>query len=398
MDSITVAPQVGCPEGEGKEFAASLYAVLKEVPDPRKRRGRRYELAMVLACLLLAKLAGETSLLGIAEWVRLRSNWLGEVFACNRFPCANTYCNVCKQLDVQDLNRRLAAFFRARQRATPTATPTAMPSPAGLRHLACDGKELRGTYRYLQSGSAVLGVYDVALACTEAMCTIAGKGHEPAALQAWLREADLHNCLITADALHTQTEVCRLIRARQGHYLLIVKDNQPQLRADIEQLFSMPPDRQFPHGHSQSFDKGHGRREARALRSSSELNDLLAARWCDVAQVFALQRTVTARGVTTTTTLYGLTSLPPAQASAKHLLALVRQHWAIENQSHWRRDATLGEDRCKVRSPVAAAILAVLNSAVLALTHALAHSNLRALLRRFNASPHDALDLILGTS
>jgi len=54
---------VGCPEGEGKEFAASLYAVLKEVPDQRKRRGRRYELAMVLACLLLAKLAGETSLL-----------------------------------------------------------------------------------------------------------------------------------------------------------------------------------------------------------------------------------------------------------------------------------------------------------------------------------------------
>lgn len=397
MDFITVPLQSGGAENDGndgKEFAASLYAVLKEVPDRRKRRGRRYELAMVLTCLLLAKLAGETSLLGIAEWVRYRKAWLGEVFASERFPCANTYCNVCKQLDVQELNRRLAAFFRTRA----ASKDRAAPGIPGLRHLACDGKELRGTHRHLQPGSAVLGVYDVALACTEAMRTIAGKGHELAALQAWLKEADLRNCLITADALHTQTEVCRLIRAQQGHYLLIAKENQPQLRADIEQLFTMPADRRFPHGRSHSVDPGHGRLEVRELRCSSELNELLATRWCDVAQVFALQRTVTARGVATTATVYGLTSLPPAQASAEQLLTFVRQHWAIENQSHWRRDATLGEDRCKVRSPVAAAILAVLNSAVLALTHALAHPNLRALIRRFNAFPRDALDLILGTS
>lgn len=396
MDSITLPPQVGGLEAEGKQYVASLYAVLKEVPDHRQRRGRRYPLAMVLTCLLLAKLAGETSLLGIADWVRLRRTWLGEVFACDRFPCANTYCNVCKQLDVQDLNRRLAAFFRAQ--APALAPDTRAPGPAGLRHLACDGKELRGTHRHLQPGSAVLGIYDVALACTEAMCCITGKGHEPAALRAWLKDADLRHCLITADALHTQTEVCCLIRARQGHYLLIVKDNQPQLRADIEQLFTLPADRRFPHGHSQSFDSGHGRLEVRALRCSSELNDLLATRWCDVAQVFALKRTVTERGATTTSTAYGLTSLSPAQASADQLLAFVRHHWAIENQSHWRRDATLGEDRCKVRSPLAAAILAVLNAAVLALTHPLAHTNLRALLRRFNAFPHEALDLILGAT
>jgi predicted transposase YbfD/YdcC len=206
--------------------------------------------------------------------------WLGEVFACDRFPCSNTYCNVCQQFDEQDLNRQLTAFCRTCALATDAATSNTAATAAktGLRQMARDGKEPRGTYRHLHHGSAMLGVNDVALACTEAMRTIAGKGHEPAALQAWLKHANLHTCLITADALHTQTELCRLARQQHGHDLLIVKQNQPQLRAASEQLFTMPADRRFPHGHSQSTDNGHGRFEVRELRCSSERNNLLATR------------------------------------------------------------------------------------------------------------------------
>lgn len=40
--------------------------------DSRKRRGRRYELAVILSGILLAKLAGEDKPEGIAEWVQLR--------------------------------------------------------------------------------------------------------------------------------------------------------------------------------------------------------------------------------------------------------------------------------------------------------------------------------------
>jgi hypothetical protein len=43
----------------GPDEVRSLYAVLCEVPDYRRRRGRRYEAAQVLVIMLLAKLAGE---------------------------------------------------------------------------------------------------------------------------------------------------------------------------------------------------------------------------------------------------------------------------------------------------------------------------------------------------
>jgi predicted transposase YbfD/YdcC len=369
------------------------------VPDHRCRRGRRYEQALVLTLLLVAKLAGEKTLSGTAQWVRHRSEWLGQVFAHVRFPCANTYGNICAAVDAEELNQRLADFFRLRQSAATTdaegragAEP---PCSLGLRHLACDGKELRGTHRQGKTGSAVLGIYDVTSGAMSAQLSISGKGHEQAALCAWLKGRDLRNCLVTADALHTQTKVCQLIREQQGEYLLIAKQNQPQLLEALETLFAAPEGAGFPEQSARSAEKAHGRHELRCLRSSCVLNAYLADRWCDVAQVFQVERTITKRGSTTRSVVYGLTSLPSEQASAAHLLHLVRAHWAIENKSHWRRDATLGEDACKVSSTAAAATLAALNSALLALVDIYKIANLRTLIRRFAAKPHEALQLLL---
>lgn len=399
MDSITFALDMGDAPAVTGDLATSLYAVLAAVPDRRARRGRRYELAMVLTCLLLAKLAGEETLLGVAQWVRHQAEWLGQVFQCQRLPCANTYCNICKQVDAHELNAKLAQFFGMRLAAQAGAQSASAShnevGAAGLRHLACDGKELRGTYRYGQKGGAVLGAYDVGAGVLQGLTRIVGKGHEIDALRTWLKTANLSHSLITADALHTQTETCALVREQNGHYLFIVKENQRQLCEDIRSLFSLPPTPHFPRQQAHSAEKGHGRHEVRRLCSSTELNDLLAARWQDVAQVFTLERTITSRGVTTTSCVYGLTSLPPEQASAAQLLSFVRRHWAIENSCHWRRDATLGEDRCKVTSHRAAATLAALNSAILALAHLLKTTNLRSLLRRFAAKPAEALAFLL---
>lgn len=59
--------------------ALSVYQALEKLPDSRRAQGKGYSLALVLTCLLLAKLAGETTLQGISEWVRLRGRWIQEV-------------------------------------------------------------------------------------------------------------------------------------------------------------------------------------------------------------------------------------------------------------------------------------------------------------------------------
>jgi len=63
-------------------------------------------------------------------------------------------------------------------------------------------------------------------------------------------------------------------------------------------------------------------------------------------------------------TVWIITSLTAAQADAARLLELVRQYWTIENGTHYPLDVSAGEDRCRVRHPVAATVLGLLRRAV----------------------------------
>ena len=61
---------------------------------------------------------------------------------------------------------------------------------------------------------------------------------------------------------------------------------------------------------------------------------------------------------------YAMTSLSPDEATAEQLLVFLRNHWRIENQLHYVRDVTLGEDASRVRTGHAPQVLAALRNAV----------------------------------
>jgi hypothetical protein len=88
---------------------------------------------------------------------------------------------------------------------------------------------------------------------------------------------------------------------------------------------------------------------------------------------------------------YKITSLPPDQASATDLLQLSRGHWAIENQLHYVRDVTLGEDVSRVRTGAAPQAMAAIRNLVLAVLRLTAATNLAAGLRHFSWYPDQAL-------
>jgi predicted transposase YbfD/YdcC len=109
-------------------------------------------------------------------------------------------------------------------------------------------------------------------------------------------------------------------------------------------------------------EKGHGRLEVRTLRTTTILT--CHERWAGLAQGFEVTRERTIRGVTTVEVGYGITSLSAQAATASDLLRHLRDHWKIENQLHYVRDVTLGEDACRVRSGSAPQVLAALRNAV----------------------------------
>lgn len=366
----------------------SLYDLLRQVPDYRQKRGRRYEAATVLVILLLAKLAGEQTLSGIAHWARLREVWLKEVLGLKRLPCANTYAYICAHLDMSELNAQVRTWLA--QGAPPR-------QPDALVQWALDGKVLRGSQRATptpQSGQEVLGVYDVESGILQHSQMIASKGYEAATAAAFVGQTACAGVLFTADALHTRPRFCRHIRKQQGHYLFIVKRNRAELEAEIRHLFALPSHPHAPVQTARTVAVGHGRLTIRQLWTSTELNLALRPEWQDVAQVFVLERRGTRRGQPFYQSVCGLTSLPPEMASPPQLLAYVQKHWRIENRCHWRRDATLGEDACTIRHAHVATVLSVLNCAILALLDHLRVTNARMARRTFAARPDQALALL----
>lgn len=408
MDIITDLNRIEIPEGAKEATAQTIYEVMERVPDRRQARGKRYSAALVLTLLLLAKMSGEHGLSGIAQWARLRIEWVRANLPVERksLPCGNTYHNVCDQIELADLNQRLADFFASKpQEEALTERPIVAPEPVNqtqreapsLRQWVLDGKVLCGSRRPSQGKQAqsALALYDLENHCVVAQRELAGKGHERATALALVQTLDLQGILLSADALHTQPAWCHTVRKQGGDYLLIAKANQRTLRSDIALLFSEPPRSWLPEQNARQVDQGHGRLEVRCLRTSSELNDYLAPTWPDVAQVFQLQRTVTRGKLSTTETVYGLTSLQPVVAQPSRLLFFIRRYWQIENRLHWRRDVTLAEDACTVSRGQTPQVLATLNNAILALADKIGVTNLAAQQRIFAAFPDRALSLLL---
>jgi predicted transposase YbfD/YdcC len=389
MECITILAEMQVPAEVETVASESLYEALKRVKDKRSRRGKRYPAAVVLTLLVLAKLAGQVKLKGIAEWVA----WQAETFAQRlplyrgQVPCANTYRYVSDHIDVAELNTVLGEYFAAltskpRPEVLPTeqAREASAAEPKERCHLAVDGKSLRGTRKRGEASKATVhtvGLYNVTGNFMWKQQTVAGKGQERQAAMSLIEPLAFAGSVVSADALHTQPKWAQAVLDRGGDYLLIAKGNQSELRAAIALLFSQPLRPQlFPEGEAHTVDKAHGRLEVRHLRVSNELGEYLAPRWPQVAQVFQIERTITRHGKTTHELVYGLTSLNGQHISPAQLLALVRQHWHIENRSHWRRDVTLGEDACRVTVGQVPQVLAALNNCVLAIADFLHQPNL----------------------
>lgn len=401
MEFSTFVAGVHVPETAKEQDVRSIYQALQGVSDGRAKRGRRYVAAVGLTIILLAKLAGEQSLSGIAQWARLRQAWLAEQLPVKvrKLPCANTYRYLCDHIKLDELNTALGQCLAGAPSPVPCEASAPPPAVGQATHLALDGKSLRGTRR---SGADpkptvhVVGLYNVTAQAMWRQQTAAGKGQERQAVSALIAPLDLHGCVVSADALHTQPSWAQALVDRGGDYVLIAKRNQSELREAIAVLFSQPP-RPFllPEQQAHSVDKQHGRLEVRHLRVSRELSAYLAPRWPQVAQVFQVERLITHHGKTTQAFAYGLTSLTAPDLPPDDLLALIRTHWHIENRNHWRRDVTLGEDACQVTTGQAPQVLATLNNTILALVDHLRLPNLAEAIRQFAACPAQALGLLL---
>jgi predicted transposase YbfD/YdcC len=141
-----------------------------------------------------------------------------------------------------------------------------------------------------------------------------------------------------------------------------------------------------------TISKGHGRLEKRTLRTTTILTK--HQDWKGLQQGFALVRERTMQGKTTVEVVHGITSLAPQRADAKRLLELTRGHWGIENQLHYKRDVTMGEDASRIRKGTAPQVMAALRNSVIQLLSHQAAPSLAAAMRTMGNCLAQALDVL----
>ena len=111
--------------------------------------------------------------------------------------------------------------------------------------------------------------------------------------------------------------------------------------------------------------KDHGRLELRELWALPIDPEPMG--FCASAQIVRIHRHFTdlATGKESDDIVLAITSVAPLadpSDNAHDLLEIARGQWTIENKNHYVRDRTYDEDRCQVRNPNSAQILATLRS------------------------------------
>ena len=365
-----------------------LIEVLAMIPDFRKPRGKRHPLAAIFALACCALLCGARSYSAIAEWGRNYGAHIAQALGFpHATPCAATLHTIFRHVNRDAFEAHLGAWADQIVGSRPSGPETSEPV------VALDGKTLRGSKKQGAPGTHLLSALAHHVGVTLAQHAVDDKTNAITAVETIVHHLVLEGRIVTMDALLTQRHVAQTIVDKGGDYVMIVKENQPQLRADIALVFTLPPvgDRQAT---AQTVDSGHGRIEQRNLTTSAALVGY--SNWPGLAQVFELGRHVLfpTTGKERVEVVYGVTSLNHERATPGRLLGLVRGQWQIENQSHWVRDVTFDEDRSQVRCGNIPQVMAALRNTTIGLLRWAGSTNIAAACRRLAAQPVQALALI----
>ena len=215
-----------------------LIEALREVPEVRSAHGRRHPLGAMLGLACAALLCGARTYEAIADWGWGRNDDAALLralgFTHPKTPCAATLFLLFRRLD----RARLEAVLGAWAEQVLAATPAVDGEREGI---AVDGKTLRGSRKQGAPGAHLLSAVSHRLGLTLGQAAVQGKSNEIPLAPALLRGLLLEGRVVTMDALLTQREVAQAILDRGGDYIMVVKENQPQLHGDIATLFGSPP-------------------------------------------------------------------------------------------------------------------------------------------------------------
>ena len=357
---------------------------MRMVPDPRCKWKKKHDMAEVLTCLVAGYVTGHTTLRRCLAWCARHQKWLKKMGLGLQNGIASI-ATVSRMLSGMDEELFLFAFMEWIGEILDTK---------GL-HLAIDGKAVRAAASKVRGMKApmLLNAVDTATGLVLAQLPIQDKECEITKIPELLKLLDIRGSVITTDAIGTQTSIMEQIRGQGGHFLLMVKKNQPLSYEEIVRQFGeLEKDRervrresayrsQYPelmekYDEAASFEKNRDRYENRKYQACSHPDivsrtrkewpflksvgcarqtRILMIRDADGADITPDEEAFREKGTFRQPKLeagdhewadvqtVGLIS--DMEMAAEEMGRCRREHWTVENRLHHVLDDTFREDR-----------------------------------------------------
>jgi predicted transposase YbfD/YdcC len=327
-----------------------------DLEDPRRtsQGNHLYPLDEILFVSIAAVISGADTWTSISLFGKAKLEWLRKFFPFeNGIPSHDVLGKVFAALDSGQFSKCFVSWIDSLAQIT-----------AG-EIVAIDGKTLCGSDDKARGKSALHVVS--AFASVNGLClgqvAVDDKSNEITAIPKLLDLLALKGCIVTLDAMGCQKSIAQAIQSKEADFVLMVKDNQKELKSQINKLFSIAPIK----GEFTSWDAGHGRFEQRKCEVVDQL-DFLDDRqdWPGLKTVVRLtsERTIKQTGKQTSETRYYITSLAP---DPQLISQAIRSHWAVENRLHWSLDVIFKEDASLKKTDQAALNFNIISKMALSL-------------------------------
>ena len=327
-----------------------LVEVLEGIEDRRRERSVWYPLHEVLFIFLAAVICGATSYVKVEMFGKSKEKWLKKYIKLeNGVPDACTFRNVVRSIDTQQLHTVFIEWMK-----------DAVENITGV--VAIDGKQARRTkdekkkpLHVVSAFSAECGLILGQLACEE-------KSNEITAIPKLLEQLELKGCIVTIDAMGTQSEIAAAITNKRADYILSLKENQRSLYRDVKLYFEEY--RRNTTGLpaaccAKSHSQGHGRFERRSCYICEDISWLEGReKWPNLQGIGVIFCEIEENGKKSKQAHYFIYSCKGMTAA--QILEAKRSHWGIENKLHWVLDMQFREDESRARADHSAENLNVL--------------------------------------
>ena len=310
--------------------------------DPRIDRTKSHKLIDILAIAICGMISGADNWVAMEEYGNAKEEWLKQFLELpNGIPSHDTISRVFARIDPKEFEQCFRDWVKSISELIPGEI------------ISIDGKTAKHSSSKSKGKKAIHIVN--AWACEQRLVLgqvkVKNKSNEITAIPELIKVLELSGCLVTIDAMGTQTKIAQLIQDNGADYCLALKENQPNLFQEVVDLFDRAEAVDWSgikHDFHRTINKGHGRTEIRrhwAMPVTELFFD--EEKWTGLQSIGLIESVRKIDGETTTNKRYYLNSF---SSDAQRLAHAVRSHWGVENNVHWVLDVAFKEDDCSAHS------------------------------------------------